>query len=458
MPPHTICVNFLINFFLKLSNALPKYAVNNTFEFVEQTKNLTIPNNATLVSFDVKGLFTSIPTTELKDIIHKDLNNSQTTINIQEIIALNNLCIDQSYFRFNDKFFIQKEGLPMGSPLSPLLAELFMKNFENHLFNIKNPLIKNIHFWRRYVDDVFCVWTGTERQLQQFLSLLNSLNTKIQFTIEKETDHSINFLDLTIINQNNQLTYQIYRKPTTTDIVIPADSKHPEQTKLAAFNSMIHRLINIPLSENSYNKELDIIQTIALNNGYPTALINKILKKKLRQKTQKLLYRGRPLSSNVIYSSIRYTGHTSQKISQKLKNHKLIPIQVNKNNLGKYLANSKIENKDKLSHSGVYQIQCDDCDAIYIGQTGRNFNTRLKEHKTSILKNQNKTGIADHCITNNHSISNNIKPIYTQNKGKKLNLLETLAIKKALKNRCNVVNNQIEIPSGANIILNSLII
>lgn len=41
---------------------------------------------------------------------------------------------------------------------------------------------------------------------------------------------------------------------------------------------------------------------------------------------------------------------------------------------------------------------------MYIGQTGINFKTRLTEHKTSILKRQNETGIAE-----NHSIANKIK-------------------------------------------------
>ena len=108
-------------------------------------------------------------------------------------------------------------------------------------------------------------------------------------------------------NQNNQLIYQIYRKSTTTDIVLPADSKHPLQMKLAAFNSMLHRLINIPLQDTKYKKERDTIKTIAANIGYSTKIIDKILKKKQRQKTQKLLYQEYPIPTNHRYCLIRYT-------------------------------------------------------------------------------------------------------------------------------------------------------
>lgn len=130
-------------------------------------------------------------------------------------------------------------------PLSPLLAEVFMALFEETLFKNTSTLLTNIHFWCRYVDDIFCVWTGTDRQLDQFLNLLNNINQIMQFTIEKETNNSINFLDLKIQKDNNKLSYQIYRKLTITDTVIPIDSKHPDETKLAAFNNMIHKLINI---------------------------------------------------------------------------------------------------------------------------------------------------------------------------------------------------------------------
>ena len=63
----------------------------------------------------------------------------------------------ENYCTFNNKFYQQKNGLPMGGPISPLLAEIFMPTFENKLFSSKNPLTKSIHFWARYVDDIICI-------------------------------------------------------------------------------------------------------------------------------------------------------------------------------------------------------------------------------------------------------------------------------------------------------------
>jgi len=83
----------------------------------------------------------------------------------------------------------------MGGPLSCLVAEVFMDYLENRLFETYNT--PQVLEWIRYVDDVLCVWEGSDAQLYEFLDLLNSLEPSITFTLEIGGD-SINFLDLTI--------------------------------------------------------------------------------------------------------------------------------------------------------------------------------------------------------------------------------------------------------------------
>ena len=144
----------------------------------------------------------------------------------------------------------------MGSPLSPVLSEIFMDHFENNLFKSGNKLIKDVFFWYRYVDDIICLYTGSERQLDMFLNFLNSFNSAIKFTIGKENNAQINFLDITITRTKTSLDFKIFRKPTYTDIVIPAKSNHPNNIKMAAFNSYAHRLLNVPMSVENYNLEV----------------------------------------------------------------------------------------------------------------------------------------------------------------------------------------------------------
>ena len=63
------------------------------------------------------------------------------------------------------------------------------------------------------------------------------------------------------------LKFNIYRKPTATNHTIHADSHHPYSQKMAAYNSLIHRLLTAPLDNNDFQTELNTIRFIAVSNG-----------------------------------------------------------------------------------------------------------------------------------------------------------------------------------------------
>jgi hypothetical protein len=73
----------------------------------------------------------------------------------------------------------------------------------------------------RYVDDILLIYNQNKTNIEEMLAEFNKQQPTIKFTIEKETHKSINFLDLTI-RQEQKLEYTIYRKPTQTDIIIPS--------------------------------------------------------------------------------------------------------------------------------------------------------------------------------------------------------------------------------------------
>ena len=221
-----------------------------------------------LISFDIINLYTNIPILETIDILRTVLIRT-AILNIQqinELLSVLKILLLQNYFTYDGKFFIQEEGLAMASPLSGLLAEVYLNFYENkYLLSTNNTLSKNIISYTRYVDDTFIVFDGTDRQIDKLLSYMNGLNSKIKFTMELECNGCLNFLDLSVRKENNSLTYKVYRKPTTTDMVINAHSYHPETQKLAPFNAFIHRLLSIPLCSNDYQEEINTIKYIAIN-------------------------------------------------------------------------------------------------------------------------------------------------------------------------------------------------
>ena len=81
----------------------------------------------------------------------------------------------------------------MGSPLSPIVAHIFMEDLEMRALET-SPC--NPKMWLRYVDDVFAIWPHGDHHLDTFHQHLNGKNPSIQFTIERESEGRIAFLDV----------------------------------------------------------------------------------------------------------------------------------------------------------------------------------------------------------------------------------------------------------------------
>ena len=93
----------------------------------------------------------------------------------------------QTHFLFNGSFYDQIDGVAMGSPLAPVLANLFMGHHEKSW--LENFDASEILFYRRYVDDTFCLF-HSENDALLFFHYINSRHPNIRFTMEKEADHS----------------------------------------------------------------------------------------------------------------------------------------------------------------------------------------------------------------------------------------------------------------------------
>lgn len=116
----------------------PKFTVKNSLDLIDKIKDVPVPYNSKLVSFDVTSLFTNIPVQDCKDVVNRLIFNSQLTFEKKdELSQMMNLCIDQNYFKFNGDCYTQP-GVAMGSPLSPLptgryLYGLFRRDYQNKI-------------------------------------------------------------------------------------------------------------------------------------------------------------------------------------------------------------------------------------------------------------------------------------------------------------------------------------
>ena len=99
----------------------------------------------------------------------------------------------------------------MGSPLGPVLANLFMGYYETMSLNTFHEC--EIILSRRYVDDIICLF-NCESDADKFLEFLNSQHPNIKFTFEKQVNKQISFLDVLITNDGDQFCTSVFHKET----------------------------------------------------------------------------------------------------------------------------------------------------------------------------------------------------------------------------------------------------
>ena len=161
----------------------PHYIYNNQ-DFLEHLKGITLGPEEVMVSYDVRALFTSVPIKPALEIIEKLLKEDpdlqkRTTMSISNIMDLLEFCLRSTHFTYRGKFYEQVEGAVMGSPVSPIVANLFMENFQmSTLQSSPNPPL----LWKRFVDDTFVIINKVHKE--EFLTHINSVDSNIQFIAE----------------------------------------------------------------------------------------------------------------------------------------------------------------------------------------------------------------------------------------------------------------------------------
>ncbi|XP_018376444.1 PREDICTED: uncharacterized protein LOC108769756, partial [Trachymyrmex cornetzi] len=137
--------------------------------------------------------------------------------------------LDSTFFVFNEQYYQQKFGAPMGSPLSPIIADIVMQDLETEALDI---LGVPLPFYFRYVDDILTAVPIDS--IDHVLTVFNSFHERLQFTLENGVD-KINFLDLTLIKNKDRLEMDWYHKPTFSGRYLNFLSAHPLSQKRGVY-------------------------------------------------------------------------------------------------------------------------------------------------------------------------------------------------------------------------------
>ena len=162
---------------------------NRNYKIKKITKQ-NLGNEYILISLDVVSLYTNIPVNLAFDNINQKWKEIEqyTDIPKNEFIVASKLCLESTYFSYNNEFYKQNFGIAMGSPLSASIANLVMESLED---NCISNLIFSLPFYKRYVDDIL---TAVKHEnVNNILNCFNNYNINLKFTAELENNKGINF-------------------------------------------------------------------------------------------------------------------------------------------------------------------------------------------------------------------------------------------------------------------------
>ena len=263
---------------LKPLVGMSAHHVQNTRDCVEQIKDVRLKQGECIISYDVTALFTSMPIQPVLNIIKQSLSNDhdlhkRTTMSTSHVINLLEFCLGSTSFVYQRQFYQQLEGAAMGSPLSPIVANIFMEQFEEEaLATAPHPP----SLWNRYVDDTFVI--QEEQYKNEFFQHINSLDDNIQFTAETtKADGSMPFLDTLVTPKSDgSLETKVYRKPTHTNQYLQYDSHHAITNKYSIISTLLHRAKHICSNQHLLKEEQTNIKKALTACKYPNWAISRM--------------------------------------------------------------------------------------------------------------------------------------------------------------------------------------
>jgi predicted GIY-YIG superfamily endonuclease len=366
--------------------------IKDSNDFINTIKNEKMKPNDTLISFDVVSLFTKIPLNDAILLV-KEVVDPVTT-------KLAEVCLHSTFFSYQGEFYEQTSGVAMGSPLSPIVANLYMESFEKKA--IDSYPLKPLR-WKCYVDDTNVLWPHGEEEINKFFHHINNISKDIKFTMEREENGTIPFLDILINRkEDGKLGHSVYRKKTHTENYLHASSHHHPNQKLGILNTLSIRAIRISDKEH-LEQEKNHLHKVFKNIGYKEKEIENAIKKALEKEKENNKPQQRNNQTPSLTAYLPYIQGVTDKIA-KILNKKEIKTSFRPLNTIKQKMRSVKDKLDQHNFKGVYRIECS-CGKCYIGETGRSFNTRIKEHSADIKNERTRTSaLAEHSLTTKHHI------------------------------------------------------
>lgn len=383
-----------------------EFSVASTDEFLNELNDAIYDPRDKMVSFDVTSLYTNIPLTETINLV-VDRLYSEKSVKIppfpKAVFKRLLEIATGGMFIYKDKLYKQVDGVAMGSPLGPSLANFFLGYIEENTMFEDSSVCPKVYL--RYVDDIFAVF-GPGTSYHPFFQHLNQLHTNLKFTVE-EAKGCFPFLEVEIKIVGETVETWIYRKKTHTGVMLNFSAAVPDCWKMGLIRCLLHRARRVCSTGEYFDREVNKLRSMFHANGYPKMYFDRAVEKfkaalQVRANPELVVdgSQDSEVSERKYIFGIPYVGTASKEYKKRINALVKECLGVD---ISSYYTSCKISEyfslKSKvpfaLKANVVYKYSClVDPDTSYIGKTKRHLVTRVQEH-TSTTESQ-KSEVKDH--------------------------------------------------------------
>ena len=358
---------------------VPECQINTSSkEISESLGDIVLDENSEIVSFDIVSLYTNVPVddaiTTCADLLY-DGDYPKPPVDKETFIKLLEICSKNVIMLTNDGFYRQINGLAMGSPPAPMLANGWLSSFES-------TIRKDSKVYHRYMDDI--LKDMKKNEIDQTLTEINELDDNLKFTLERESNGTIPFLDMRIIRKERTLESTWYTKPTDTGLKMNFHALAPLKYKRSAVIGMVHRIFRACSTKRNFDESLNRARTILAKNQYPKSFVESIISETRKKLENEQVEQTEPDEEKEEKKKfyVQYRGKISDQFQRSL--HKLNApciVTFTLKKLKTTLPSLKSSIEKSYKSSVVYKINCPRCQSCYVGYTCRHLITRIKEHR-----------------------------------------------------------------------------
>ena len=270
--------SFLDHIIKPLVPTIPSH-IKNSPHLISLLENTPIPSNAILATIDVSSLYTNIPQDEGTEACLDAIDATEASHNPRDVLRqLFEIVLKCNVFSFDGQMYEQIQGTAMGTKMAPSYANLFMDRLER-AYLAQEPIQPLV--WKRYIDDILCIWVGTRSELESFLDRLNKAHRTLKFTWSI-SDERVEFLDLNLFkggrfNTTNHLDMSTHFKKTNTFQYLHFSSSHPRGVFKGLVNGEATRFLRSNTDAHTYYSTLHTFREHLLLRGYPKDFIDRNL-------------------------------------------------------------------------------------------------------------------------------------------------------------------------------------